>query len=273
MPLRISVIVPAYNRPDNLLSLLKSLEAQTYRDFEVIVVVDGVKETLKAAQGYKASYQLIVKYIDNSGCQVARNVGIREAEGDILAFTDDDCIPDLKWLEHGIKYFGDKKLVGVEGAIYSDPPRSLAYNTVELTKRSFVTEGKTANMLYRKSVLEAVGCFDEAFTIRTDRGIIGFRGDTDLAWRVERHGKVVFAEDVLVYHPIRPITVRKLLQETKLYKNSAVLLFNHPERWWDILKLNFIPSRFLAVPLLPFKAFWFAMGLFGEKNAHCTNPR
>jgi glycosyltransferase involved in cell wall biosynthesis len=265
----ISVVIPAYKRSDLLISLLRVLELQTYRNFEVVVIVDGIKETLEAACDYEAGYPLIVKYIKNSGCQIARNEGIKESQGGIIAFTDDDCIPSRDWLGCGMRYFQRDGVVGVEGAIYSDAPFSMAYDTVELTRSDRFVHGRTANMFYRKSVLEKVGGFNPKFSIKSERGVIGFRGDTDLAWRIQKYGEVVWGGDARVYHPIRGISVRRLLSETKLYRNSALLLHNHPDRWRDVLALNFIPSRLLAVPLLPLKAFWFSVGLV--KDAHNPN--
>jgi len=104
---KVSVVIPTYRRPDSLKRLLDKLEHQTFKDFEVIVIVDGDRETFEALSDIKGKkpYPIKLEIIPNSGCNIARNRGIELAEGEIIAFTDDDCIPDDDWLENGVKYF------------------------------------------------------------------------------------------------------------------------------------------------------------------------
>jgi len=257
----ISVIIPTYNRPDSLLTLLKSLEDQTYKNFEVIVVVDGDRDTLEQIREYKAPYPLTIKYIENSGCFAARNIALSLVRTPLVAFTDDDCRPHPDWLEKGVKYFDDEKIVGIEGAIHSNTQDGIIYTSVQIMEPSPYIHGRTANMIYRTDVLKKVNGFDEVFLIESPRGKIGFRADTDLAWRVQKYGDISFAKDVVVFHPIRKNRISKEIIETRLYKNSALLLKKHPDRRMDVLRLTF-KTRFIALPLLPFKLFWFLYGFF-----------
>jgi glycosyltransferase involved in cell wall biosynthesis len=118
---KVSVVIPTYNRPDMLITLLKSLENQTFKNFEVVVVVDGDDKTANIVKNYKKNcpYPLEVEVIPNSGCSVARNRGISLAKSNIVAFTDDDCVPDNDWLKKGIMYFENSNVVGIEGVIYT----------------------------------------------------------------------------------------------------------------------------------------------------------
>jgi len=255
----VSVVIPTYGRPDNLKRLLDKLEHQTFEDFEVIVVVDGDKKTFEALSDIKNKkpYPIKLKFIPNSGCNVARNKGIEIAEGKIIAFTDDDCIPDDDWLENGVKYFKYPEVVGVEGVIYSERKGDAIHRTPQILERKNIISGKTANMLYRKDILEKVGGFDQRFTIKISRGKIGYRGDTDLAWRVEKYGKIPFAKDTRVFHPVDKTTLKKELKNSKYFMLSSLLLKKHPDRIKDIIQMTFFP----VTPSVPLKVFWMFVGL------------
>ncbi len=95
-----SLIVPVYNRPDEVSELLESLAKQTLRDFEFILVEDGSSlKSDKILESYKDSFP--INYIDreNQGPSLARNTGMAEANGDYLLFVDSDCILPPDWME------------------------------------------------------------------------------------------------------------------------------------------------------------------------------
>jgi glycosyltransferase involved in cell wall biosynthesis len=96
-----SIVIPTYNRPEKLAECLQAITRLTYpRDrFEVIVVDDGTYTPLDSIVK-SISSQLPVRLItqSNSGPAIARNRGAAEAQGDFLAFTDDDCTPSMNWL-------------------------------------------------------------------------------------------------------------------------------------------------------------------------------
>ncbi|RLF39025.1 MAG: hypothetical protein DRN00_02860 [Thermoplasmata archaeon] len=256
---RVSVVIPTYGRPDNLKRLLDKLEHQTFKDFEVIVIVDGDRETFEALSDIKSKkpYPIKLEIIPNSGCNIARNRGIELAEGEIIAFTDDDCIPDDDWLENGVKYFRQPDVVGVEGVIYSERKGDATHRTPQILERKNVVHGRTANMFYRKDILKKVGGFDHRFTIEISRGKIGYRGDTDLAWRVEKYGKIPFAKDVRVFHPVDKVTLGKGLKDSKCFILTSLLLKKHPDRFKDVIRLTFFP----ITPSVPLKIFWMFLGL------------
>ena len=259
----VSVVIPTYNRPDMLINLLKSLEGQTFKNFEVIVIVDGDDKTANIVKNYKKNcpYPLEVEVISNSGCNAARNKGISLAKFNIIAFTDDDCIPDNDWLKNGIKYFENSNVVGIEGVIYSSEKSNVFHNAPQILKPSSFVHGRTANMFYRKNILEKVGGFDERFMIVTPRGKIGHRGDTDLAWRVQNYGKIPFASDVRVFHPLRKTVLKKSIKDTKSHMLTSLLLKKHPDRTRDVLHLTLFP----ITTTFPLKVFWLLIGLIKEK--------
>ena len=96
----VSVVVPTYRRPRQLQACLEALAAQTMQEpWEVVVVDDGSPEppvpsveSLVASRGWQLVRQ------PNAGPSAARNRGVREARGEFIAFTDDDCLPEPAWL-------------------------------------------------------------------------------------------------------------------------------------------------------------------------------
>jgi glycosyltransferase involved in cell wall biosynthesis len=254
---KISIVIPTYGRSDKLKQLLKKIEEQTFHDFEVVVIIDGGDTNIEEYEKI-CPYSLKVKKIQNCGCNQARNVGIKQANASIIAFTDDDCLPDPTWLENGIQYFDDKRIIGIEGYIYSERKGNATHRTPQITERKHnITRGKTANMFYRKEILEEINGFDKEFSVRISRGIIGFRGDTDIAWRAEKKGAIPFAHDVRVYHPVDKTTLKKELKNSNSFAFTALLLKKHPDRLNDIVWLTLFP----ITPSTPLKIFWFFLGI------------
>jgi glycosyltransferase involved in cell wall biosynthesis len=93
-----SVVVPTRNRPDSLLRCLAALETQLYEPLEVIVVDDASEDGAKVATIVSAHRARLVRG-PGRGPAAARNLGVREASGDFLCFTDDDCEPEPQWVD------------------------------------------------------------------------------------------------------------------------------------------------------------------------------
>ena len=88
-----SVIVPVYNRIDEIEDLLGSLVSQTFKDFEVIIVEDGSTEPCgDAVKRYAGKVDVKYFYKSNEGRSIARNYGIERSQGDYLVFFDSDCV-------------------------------------------------------------------------------------------------------------------------------------------------------------------------------------
>ncbi len=223
-----SVVVASYERPDALRALLGALERQTFRDFEVIVV-DQSPTALDAAS---VRSRFPFRYIrrDEPGATRARNAGVATAAGEIIAFTDDDCLPDPSWLERAHARLRDGALAGLEGAVVSDRDDAERYRIVSNT--DFGGFGfMTANLFIRRDLLAQAGGFDERFEDPH------FREDTDLAWRVLAHGPIPFAPEVRVVHPAH---VRTLARESaavrgRFFVHDALLFAKHPERYLKLL--------------------------------------
>jgi glycosyltransferase involved in cell wall biosynthesis len=207
----VSVVIPTHNRSNYLKDLLGSLFRQTYPmdRYEIIVVDnssrDSTEETVNSLQT-EAPCALHYVRKEDEGPGVARNVGIARARGSIIAFTDDDCIVDARWLELGTERFDD--CVGlVQGKTL--PPPGEVVETFSLKKR--VTEENwiyhTCNIFYRKKAIDEAGGFSHFIGLdRFGAPMIGGE-DTDLAWKVKKAGwRSAFAENAVVYHHVFPLS-------------------------------------------------------------------
>src|SRR3972149_614140 len=98
---KVSVIIPSYNRADCVCDAIDSVLAQTYRDFETIVVDDGsTDETLQVLRNYRNDIRCLRR--ENGGAGAARNLGILSASGDYVAFLDSDDIMLPRRLEYQV---------------------------------------------------------------------------------------------------------------------------------------------------------------------------
>ncbi|MCC0176457.1 glycosyltransferase family 2 protein [Waterburya agarophytonicola K14] len=202
----VSVIIPVLNNIEGLCQTLSALDKQTYPSqlYEVIVVDNGSSQDLKSAIAQFDRARL--SYEECPGSYIARNQGISIAKGEILAFTDSDCIPEPDWLANGVKCLSSVDNCGlVAGKInffYQNPQRP---TTVELYDRAtFLNQkkyieqyryGATANMFTWKKVVEEVGYFN---------GELKSGGDKEWGQRVSRHGYILlYSSDTCIAHPAR----------------------------------------------------------------------
>jgi glycosyltransferase involved in cell wall biosynthesis len=155
------------------------------------------------------------------GPAAARNQGWQAAGGEIVAFTDDDCIPDPNWITNGLSAFVDG-VAAVSGRIIvplSPDPTDHELNTTGLERSDFIT----ANCFYRRSVLEQVGGFDERFST-------AWREDSDLFFTVrERNYSLAWATGALVVHPVRPEAWGSSLRSQRKSFYNALLYKKHPQ--------------------------------------------
>lgn len=221
---KFSVVIPSYERPDHLTQLITSLQHQTERDFEVVVV----DQSAKPWEGAQEDYGFVLNYYFTpiKGAVRARNTGAMLAQGEILAFIDDDCLPNPDWLLNSRRYFANPKVVGVEGQISSDHLDDSNWRPVS----NVGSEGvgfMTANLLVRSSVFQYLGGFDLEF----DRP--HFREDTDFGWRMLDLGEVPHASDVGVFHPAQRRDIERESHETRahFFQKDVLLYKKHPKRY------------------------------------------
>jgi GT2 family glycosyltransferase len=226
MIFHISIVVPTCNRPALLERCLAALIAQDFDPaaYEVIIADDAAcAATRELVERWAERARPTLRYLavtGRHGPAAARNAGWCAARGAIIAFTDDDCVPDRGWLRAGAAAFID----GVAGAcgrvIVPLPatPTDYELNAAGLEQAEFAT----ANCFYRRDALAAVGGFDERFTT-------AWREDSDLFFTLMRHGyRLVSAPDAAVVHPVRPAPWGVSLQQQRKSLFNALLYKKHP---------------------------------------------
>jgi cellulose synthase/poly-beta-1,6-N-acetylglucosamine synthase-like glycosyltransferase len=208
----VSVIVPAYNAENTISTCLEHLSNQSYpkASYEIIVVDDGSTDsTCDLIKKFNVKYRGQA----NQGPASARNTGVRESVGDIILFTDSDCIPELNWIEEMVAPFQDSDIAGVKGA-YRTKQKELTARFAQaefedrydlLQKSVWIDMVDTYSAAFRKDVFLSAGGFDENFPVANNE-------DTDLSYRLFSNGyKLVFTPRACVYHT-HPDTIAKYLK-------------------------------------------------------------
>lgn len=225
-----SVVIPMY-RGNYIDMLFDKLNKQIFRDFEVIVVDSGEERGDLLYE--KCNFKLKYIFKNNVGAAKARNIGVANARGKIIAFTDDDCQPDPEWLGNASRYFENQDYAGLEGYIYTDESKLDDPQFRIVTNKGFEGIGfMTANLFIKREIINRLGGFDERF----DKP--HFREDTDLAWRALDYGQIPFAKDVRVYHPPLPRASRGESKEDRdrFFVNDAYLFSKHPQKYIKLMR-------------------------------------
>lgn len=202
----VSIIVPAYNDAERLGVCLDALREQSYPAdrFEIIVADNGSEPPLETLLRRDARVRFVREVAP--GSYAARNAGVRESRGEVLAFTDSDCRPDRDWLRAGVNALGalpEGGLVGGRVELYvRDRARPSAVELYEMVlafpQERYVRQSRfavTANVFTTRRTFERVGPFNATL-------ISG--GDNEWGKRVHAAGlPVVYAHDAVVHHPAR----------------------------------------------------------------------
>jgi glycosyltransferase involved in cell wall biosynthesis len=165
----ISVITSTFNRSDRIRKCIESVQKQTFKDYEHIIVDDGsTDDTEKVVKGFNDPRIVYHKRTKNFGCDTKpKNEGIKKAKADYIAFLDDDCTyrPDhlqALWQNKG-EYdlvYGDRWIVDETKEVKPQLGFTMDYNPYYLLRRNFID---TSDVLVKKSVLLEVGGFDERY--------------------------------------------------------------------------------------------------------------
>ena len=208
--IKYSVIVPAYNAMNTLEACLKSLNQQSTNneEYEVIIVDDcSTDRTSDIAK------QFPIRYFrqQNQGPATARNKGAQEAKGEIILFTDSDCMPQNNWIEEMVKPFDDPKVMAVKG-VYKTNQKALTarFAQIEFEERfEMLKKVESIDMVdtysagYRKSIFLSLGGFDPSFPVANNE-------DTELSYKMSQAGhKMVFNPNAIVYHLNHPDSIKK----------------------------------------------------------------
>ena len=230
----VSVIVACPERTWMLDECLKSLEAQTYRRFEVIVMSDDVTGKVRPAE--------------------KRNMGAARAKGDVLAFIDDDAYADPRWLEHAVVYFSDETIGAVGGPGVTPPGDSYLARMGGRTYENVLVSGNyryrysaggicrdvddlpSCNLLVRKSLFDSIGGY------RTD---FWPGEDTLLCKDIKDSGsRIKYDPRVVVRHHRRPLFLPHLRQLGRYAFHRGYFCRRFPSN--SLHLAYFVPSLFVV---------------------------
>jgi glycosyltransferase involved in cell wall biosynthesis len=254
----VSVIIPVFNDAERLSICLEALENQTYpqASYEVIVIDNASDDGGKIKEVVARYPQATYAFESSPGSYAARNKGIALAKGEIVAFTDADCIPALDWLEKGSENLlrvPNCGLVAGNIEIFFKNPEKLT--TVELyeslmalPQKEFLEVhhyGATANVFTFKTVIDRVGIFNAK---------LKSSGDVEWGQRVYACGyQQVYGSDVCVAHPARNSfaqlykrTIRHAGGVYDLHHSGESSFFKRNQLFLNYLGFNLMPPLMFA---------------------------
>lgn len=258
-----AVVIPVYNRPDEVDELLQSLVLQDYKDFEVIIVEDGSVQTCEAiANGYRKKLNIRYFFKENSGPGLSRNYGAERSEADFIVFFDSDCIIPPAYFSIVSKFLFENQVDAWGGPDREHPSFSNIQKAINYSMTSFFTTGgirggkkqldkflpRSFNMGFNRNVFKNTGGYSG----------MRFGEDLDLSLRIIQSGyKTALIRDAFVYHK-RRTSFRKFFKQ--IY-NSGIARINlyklHPE---SLKLVHYIPAFFLVgiilLVLLTFTFGW-----------------
>lgn len=223
-----SVIVPVYNRIDEVRDLLESLSLQNNKDFEIIIVEDGSTEPCEdAVKPFTDIIDVKYFYKSNEGRSIARNYGIERATGEYFIFFDSDCvIPEgyFETLSRQLKANYTDCFGGPDAAhdSFTDVQKAINYSMTSFLTTGGIRGGKVQmekfvprsfNMGYSRKVWERVGGFREMFS-----------EDIDMSTRIRQAGfSIQLIRDAFVYHK-RRTSLPKFCRQTYVFGMSRITL-------------------------------------------------
>jgi GT2 family glycosyltransferase len=264
---KVSVVVCTYNGGRTLDQCVRSLLALDYPDYEVIVVEDGSTDDTRAILERYPTVRAV--HQANKGLSEARNVGLREARGEVVAYTDSDCYADPDWLtllvhqlqKSGADAVGGPNLSPEDGRLAACVAAAPGQPTHVLTSDQVAEHIPGCNMAFRREALLAINGFDPVYRKAGD--------DVDVCWRLQSSGRwITFAPGAFVWHHRRLGPRAYLKQQAGYGEAEALLHFKHPDRfterghgkWRGVLYGGSLQGLRLAGPIIYHGTF--AAGLF-----------
>ncbi len=226
---RFSVIVPVYNRIDEVQDLLESLACQCDKDaFEVVIVEDGSTEPCsEIVESYKDKIDVKYYYKENEGRSIARNYGLERATGDFFVFFDSDCVIPADYFATLSRRLDERPLDCFGGPDAAHESFTSTQKAINHAMTSFLTTGgirggkvqlekfvpRTFNMGYSREVYDKVGGFREMFS-----------EDIDMSTRIRQAGfSIGLLRDAYVYHK-RRVDMKKFLRQVYVFGMSRITL-------------------------------------------------
>lgn len=244
---KFSVIIPVYNRPQEVEELLESLSMQKKGVFETIIVEDGSSEKCEeVCKKFASAVPCRYYYKENGGPAEARNFGASKANGQWLLFFDSDCILPEQYMEKAIEGIEKEECQLFGGADRSHPSFTTLQKAIDYSMTSIITTGgirgnkrsadkfypRTFNMGIQKKIFEKTGGFSN----------MRFGEDVDFSYKVKEGGySSKFISDAWVYHKRRN-TIKTFFKQVL---NSGIARVHLTRRHPGTLKLvHLLPTAF-----------------------------
>ena len=227
---KVSVIVCTYNGAPTLEACLASLLQVDYPDYEIVVVDDGSTDrTSEIVDRFRHDPKLVPVHQKNMGLSYARNVGAHTATGEVLAYTDGDCMADPDWLYYLVGTLLSGPYAGVGGPNVSPPAANWVQACVSAApggpSHVLLTDVVAehipgCNMAFHRWAFDMVGGFNPEYRKAGD--------DVDFCWRLQNAGQVIaFSASAIVWHH-RRFTLQAFRRQQEGYGEAeSMLRFNH----------------------------------------------
>lgn len=253
----VSIIIPTYKDWTPLLLCLKALSRQTFprEMFEIIIVDNNSNSQDSIPQDFELPDNCRMIAEEKPGSYAARNRALKIAKGNIIGFTDSDCIPDENWIKNALDYFNNHpKCSRIAGKISIF--RSSLNSVIEVYDQLYAFPQKgyvdnsgtsvTANLFTYKDVFDKVGYFDEALM-----------SGGDFLWGTMANKQgydVDYVENVIVKHPARNTLEELLKKEKRVGGSQAIFLKKNSSKLLNILKfLRELRPRLSEIKFIYFK--------------------
>jgi glycosyltransferase involved in cell wall biosynthesis len=228
-PPKVSVVVPCFDAEKTIPKCVEACLQQDYANLEIVFVDDGSRDATPTILSKYDGIKVLTQ--ENRGPASARNLGWRSASGQIICFTDSDCVPNPHWVSRLVEQYTDASVGGVGGGYGITNPESwLARCIHEDARQRHLRMPRQVDFLgsfnasYTRMVLEQVVGFDEGFRWASGE-------DTDLSYRVIKLGyTLIFDRDNCVAHHYTEGCRRYMRQQFWHGYWRVGLLVRHPDR-------------------------------------------
>lgn len=282
-----SVIVPVYNRPEEVAELLDSLTKQSFKEFEVIIVEDGSAIDCKEiCDGYQNELELYYYAVTNGGPGLARNIGFRKAKTDFFIVFDSDCLIPSTYMA-SLRDAMKRRFDAFGGPDAAHHGFGMVQKAVSYAMTSFLTTGgirgkgssvekfkpRSFNMGLSREVFEKTGGFSS----------MRYGEDIDFSIRMEKEGfKTVLIEECYVYHKRRTNLIDFYHQVKESGKARIDLNERHPGSLkvvhlfpsvYSVGLLLLIATSFITLNwmfMIPLLLYWLL--IFTESLVTTLNP-
>ena len=259
----VSIIIPVKKINDYIRQAVPKHLALNYPDFEILILPDRSPPG-ESDRSFGPKVRIIPTY-PATGPADKRDIGAREAKGEILAFTDDDAYPHKNWLKNAVGYFEDPQVAAVCGPGVTPPEDSVlqraggwvsasllgggpeAHYRFLPEKKREVDDYPSVNLIVRRSDYEAVGGYDSHFWPGEDTKLC-----LDLTKRLGK--KIIYDPEVLVYHHRRPLFVPHLKQNGRygLHRGHFARVLPETSRRLSYFIPSLFSLFFFGVPIFNF---------------------